>query len=118
MSCSCMAQEHYDHKRQHAEKRGSASWIRPQSRHEMRPQSRALQMWDFVIVRSDGSSCKNHVAYGEIDAVPQPVIQPPSSGRGGSGHKLYKYFKEVRVDRQLKFNKIKNDMKGKRDAQR
>ena len=100
-----MAQGHYDHKREHAETRGSASW---------KPQSDAHMIWDFVIVRSDGLSCwlhpslnKGHVGYGEMTAGPQTVIQQPSSGRGGSGHKLFKYYREVRADKWLKFNKNK-----------
>jgi hypothetical protein len=86
----------------------------------MTPQSRALQIWDFVMVRSDGSSCwlhpnwgDNNVAYGEITAVQQTVIQPPSCGRGGSGPKCFKFYKDVRVDKPLKFDKNKNEVKGK-----
>ena len=115
VKCSCESTGHYDHKREHAEQRGSASW---------KPQSDEHSIWDFVLVRADNSSCwlhpnwgDNNVAYGEITAVQQTVIQPPSSGRGDSGLKFYKYYKEVRVDRQLKFNKNKNEVKWKRDAQ-
>ena len=51
-------------------------------------------------------------------AGPQTVIQQPSGGPGGSGHKLFKLYREARVDKWLKFNKNKSEMKGKRDAQR
>ena len=105
VSCSCRSQGLYDHKREHAEKHGSASW---------KPQSEKHMIWDFVMVRSVGSSCwlhpnwnKGHVGYGEMTAGPQTVIQQPSGGRGGSGHKLFKYDREVRVDKWLKFNKKK-----------
>ena len=43
-------------------------------------------------------------------------MHAPTSGPGGSGYKLFKYYKEARVDALLKFDKSKNTLKRKRDA--
>ena len=114
VKCSCEITQPYDHKREHAELRGSASW---------KPQSNEHSIWDFVLVRSDNSSCwlhpnwaNNSVEYGEIAIQNMQVIQPPSTGRGGAGPKFFKYFKCARVDQPMKFDRNKNEVK-KRDSQ-
>ena len=115
VKCSCSALErHYDHKREHAEKHRNASW---------KPQSQEHVIWDFIFVRADDSSFwlhpnwgNNDVAYGECTVDTRAVIQPPPTGRGGSGPKFFKYYKDLRVCRKLKFAKDKNEVK-KRDAQ-
>ena len=43
-------------------------------------------------------------------------MHAPTSGPGGSGYKLFKHYKEARVDEWLKFDKSKNTIKRKRDA--
>ena len=116
VKCSCQITADYDHKREFAEKNGHATW---------RPQSTKHSQWDFVLVRADQSSCwlhpnwgDNKVAYGEITAdAAVEVIQPPSTGRGGSGPKLFTYFKNSRVDQVLRFDRSKNEVKQHRDSQ-
>ena len=108
---------HYDHKREHAERHGKATWkylSKPESDHDI---------WDFVITRDDFTSfwlhpnwSSNVVDYGEVRAA-VVKLQPPPSGRGGSGRgQVYKHFKEARKDCQLKFDKAKNELKGKTRA--
>ena len=103
---------HYDHKRHHAQKHGAASW--PQSDHHQ---------WDFVFTRDDGTSfwlhpnfSDNKVESGECSSSGHRV-QPPPSGRGGSGPgQVYKAFKNARKEKDLKFDKGKNDLQGKTRA--
>ena len=110
VKCSCSAiEQHYDHKREHAEKRGKASW---------KPQSEEHVIWDFIFERADDSSFwlhpnwgNNNVAYGENTVVARAAIQPPPTGRGGSGPKFFKCYKDLRLSKQLKFDKNKNEVK-------
>ena len=75
--------------------------------------------WDFVITRDDLISfwlhpnwSDNVVNCGEVRA-DVVKLQPPPSGRGGSGRgQVYKHFKEARTDRNLKFDKLKNEIRG------
>ena len=104
VKCSCSAMEqNYDHKREHAETRNKASW---------KPQSTEHVIWDFIFERADNSSCwlhpnwgNNNVARGEnaVGGTAVAAIQPPSAGRGGSGPKLFKYFKDARQTAVLKY---------------
>ena len=121
VKCCCSAMDNnYDHKRAIAEKSGVMTWQRAD-------QSKPHETWDFVCHRDDNSSCWLHpnfgdgkVAYGE-GACPNlhssgVRLHAPTSGPGGSGYKLFKYYKEARVDALLKFDKSKNTLKRKRDA--
>ena len=110
------AGSHYDHHRHVAEKDGAASWHfqgKPQSDHDL---------WDFVFERDDGTSfwlhptwTDNKVQYGECSRSAHRV-QPPPSGRGGSGHGVYKGFKNARKEADLKFDKNKNELRGETRA--
>ena len=102
---------HYDHKREHAERRNKATW---------KPQSERHLIWDFIFHRADNSSCwlhpnwgDNSVAYGEdaVAGTAVAAIQPPSSGRGGSGWKFFKYYKDARLTRTSKLDRNKNRIK-------
>jgi len=88
--------------------------------------SKQLEIWDFVFHRDDKSSFwlhpslgDNKVEYGE-GAFQNPSwsgvrLQAPTSGPGGSGWKIFKYYKTERVDSWLKLDKNKNSIK-KREA--
>ena len=73
----------------------------------------------FVFTRDDGTSFwlhpnwrDNKVEYGECSRSSLRV-QPPPSGRGGSGHgQVYKGFKNARKEADLKFDKNKNELRG------
>ena len=116
VKCSCSAMEqNYDHKREHAERRKKASW---------KPQSTEHLIWDFIFERADKTSCwlhpnwgDNNVAYGEnpVAGTAVAAIQPPSTGRGGSGWKFFKFYKDARVTAVLKLDRDKNQIK-KRDT--
>ena len=121
VKCCCSAMDNnYDHGRATAAKLCVMTWQRADK-------SKPHETWDFVCHRDDNSSCWLHpnfgdgkVAYGE-GACPNlhssgVRLHAPTSGPGGSGYKLFKYYKEARVDEWLKFDKSKNTIKRKRDA--
>ena len=118
VTCSCSAMDgHYDHKRERAEKHQLMIWTRADK-------SKLFEIWDFIFHRDDNSSCWLHPKFGdnkvEYGEGPWPNIsgwklQEPTSGPGGSGWKLFKYYKTARVDKPLKMDRSKNSIK-KRDA--
>ena len=111
---------HYDHKRHVAEVKGNATW-RYKDKPEVNKPEHDLEVWDFVLTRSDGSSFWMHpnwgeswAGYGEVKAENE-LVQAPPSGRGssGKGRQLFKEFKLARDDGRLHFDRNKNVIRGK-----
>ena len=124
VKCSCSAMDgHYDHKREKAEKHNLMTWKHTTA--VAADKSKRHHVWDFIFHRDDNSSCwlhpnfgDNKVEYGEGTSqgdISGWKLQPPTSGPGGSGWKLFKYYKTARVDKPLKLDRSKNLIK-KRDA--
>ena len=124
VGCSCSAiAEHYDHKREKAETHNLMTWKHTTA--VAADKSKRHHVWDFIFHRDDNSSCwlhpnfgDNKVEYGEGTSqgdISGWKLQPPTSGPGGSGWKLFKYYKTVRADSLLKLDRNKNNIK-QRDA--
>ena len=98
----------YDHKRNHMLiKQGTTSKVDK------------LKVWDFLLVRSDGSTVRLHPNWSNtfVDALEgsshETEVEIPWSGLGGSdGPGTYAYYKELDVVRKLRFDARKHDRKG------
>ena len=109
VSCYIQQTIQYDHKRHHAEKNGEANW----------GSGKDLKVWDFFLARTDGSVCwlhpswsvKGEAAYAEMDAqaLGAPPLAAPTTGPGGSdGRYTFAKYKTARIQRSLRFDKLKN----------
>ena len=106
----------YDHKRHR------------QPKAEGRPQTNTqLRVWDFVIVRDDDSCIRLHPQWSTtaVDVAAgvghEEEIVTPSTGLGGSeGPGTYKYYKEVGVEKKLKFDawKVPPHLKSKGEGKK
>lgn len=98
----------YDHKRHHM--------LIKQGYHVQGDQ---LKVWDFLLVRSDGSTVRLHPNWSNtfVDALEgsghETEVEIPWSGLGGSdGPGTYAYYKEMDVVKKLRFDARKHDRKG------
>ena len=98
----------YDHKRHHMLiKQGTTSKVDK------------LKVWDFLLVRSDGSTVRLHPNWSNtfVDAIEgsshETEVEIPWSGLGGSdGPGTYAYYKRLDFVRKLRFDARKHDRKG------
>ena len=107
VSCKLVRTQHYDHKREHAEKHSKSNWTRIAGEVH-------YYIWDFFVDRADGSTCWLHpeangdVQYGEAEVQEIPIQAPWGVGPGGSwGPGTYKYFRDFRTKTKLKFARNK-----------
>ena len=104
--CSVAPRKAYDHKRHHADKsRGGDVPSRG---------TRILLIWDFIVVRDDGSAIRLHPNWSntkvETFGVPPGLddFEIPRSGIGGtSGPGTFKYFKNKNLQSVLRFDSSK-----------
>ena len=111
VSCKLVRTQHYDHKRERAEKLSKSNWTRIAD-------EKFYRIWDFVLDRADGSTCwlhpafNGHVQYGEHRLFDIPIQAPRGVGPGGSwGPGTYKYFRDYRTEKTLRFDKGKCEIK-------
>ena len=80
----------------------------------MEGQSLLLALWDFVLTRNDGSGIRLHPVWDQnkvesyrFDGHPEPV-EPPRKGPGTTnGPGTYKMYKELAIDKMLRFDPYK-----------
>ena len=102
--CCVAPRKSYDHKRHHADKSsGSQSG-----------QTRLLLIWDFIMVRDDGSAIRLHPNWSNtkvetFDAPPGlEDFELPRTGKGGtSGPGTFKYFQSKNAHKVLRFEASK-----------
>jgi hypothetical protein len=96
VSCRLQESDRYDHKR-HVAGAGADQKV-------------MLKIWDFILVRDDGTQVCVHPNYSNTKfsctyGVPETDHELPLTGKGGSnGPGTYKYFKNKRVDVGLRFD--------------
>ena len=102
VSCQLVVRPNsYDHKRHHQQQQGNSQW---QSRQK-------LPIWDFLLLRDDGSGLRMHPQWGstvvecyEVEGHAEEV-QPPQWGLGKSdGPGTYKRFKQIGASSKLRFD--------------
>jgi hypothetical protein len=104
LSCSLETRPgSYDHKRHHALKQ--LGYDQPEYK---------LPIWDFVILREDGSAIRLHPEWkdGHIETWEleghTPEIEPPVGGLGASdGRGTFRRYKEAQTKERLLFDKTK-----------
>ena len=96
----------YDHKRMHKEV-------------QKNPDDDMLYVWDFALRRDDGTELFLHPNWNDTNIACYSAnaydldIELPNSGMGGtSGAGTFKYFKDKKTERTMKFD-IKPKAKGK-----
>ena len=98
VSCRSQKTDRYDNKRHHALKAERASM------------TDMLYIWDFVVVRVDGTEVFFHPNYSETKlpsytGVPLQDYEFPESGLGGTnGRGAFKYFRDKKTEATLRFS--------------
>ena len=93
-SCRLQQTEKYDHKRHHA----------------LGPDCKMLKVWDFILMRDDGSCVSLHPNFSSTRfaakfSEPDVDHEIPRAGRGRSeGPGTYKYYTNKQVDATLRFD--------------